>query len=44
MRMYWVYGPGNQMITVIGLQPHPEDRKHGAYDRIRLSDLPSLKL
>jgi hypothetical protein len=30
------------MITVIGLQPHPEDRKHGAYDRIRLSDLPPL--
>ena len=39
MRMFWVYGPGQQEITVIGLEPHPEDRKNGAYDRINLSDL-----
>lgn len=39
MRMYWVYGPGKEEITVIGLEPHPEDKKNGAYDRIRLSDL-----
>ena len=38
-RMYWVYGPGQQEITVIGLEPHPEDAKNGAYDRIKLSDL-----
>lgn len=42
MRMYWVYGPDQQQITVIGLEPHPEDKKKGAYDRIRLSDLPEL--
>lgn len=39
MRMYWVYGPGQKEITVIGLEPHPEDKKNGAYDRIFLSDL-----
>jgi hypothetical protein len=27
MRMYWVYGPKPGMITVIVLEPHPEDRK-----------------
>lgn len=26
-------------ITIIGLEPHPEDAKDGAYDRIPLSDL-----
>ena len=30
MRMYWVYGPSRNMITVIGLEPHPEDKKNGA--------------
>lgn len=39
MRMYWVYGPGVHEITIIGLEPHPEDKKNGAYDRINLSDL-----
>lgn len=39
-RMYWVYGPDQQEITIIGLEPHPEDAKNGAYDRITLSDLP----
>lgn len=40
MRMYWVYGPDQQEITIIGLEPHPEDKKNGAYDRVSLSDLP----
>ncbi len=39
MRMYWVYGPGQQEITIIGLEPHPEDTKNGAYDRITLSEI-----
>ena len=39
MRMFWVYGPDQKEITVIGLEPHPEDKKKGAYDRIKLSDL-----
>lgn len=39
-RLYWVYGPGRQAITVIGLEPHPEDKKNGAYDKVVLSGLP----
>lgn len=39
-RMFWVYGPGRKEITIIGIEPHPEDAKSGAYDRVTLSDLP----
>jgi hypothetical protein len=39
MRMFWVYGSEYQQITIIGLEPHPEDKKNGAYDRINLSSL-----
>lgn len=39
MRMYWVYGPDRKSITVIGLEPHLEDRKNGSYDRLKLSDI-----
>ena len=39
MRMYWIYGPDKEDITIIGLEPHPEDEKNGAYDRIKLSDV-----
>lgn len=39
MWMFWVYGPDQKEITIIGLEPHPEDKKNGAYDRIKLSDL-----
>jgi hypothetical protein len=39
MRMYWVYGPNQQEITIIGLEPHPEDKKNTSYNRIKLSDL-----
>lgn len=42
MRMYWIYGPDSKSITIIGLEPHPEDKKSGAYARIVLSDLPPL--
>lgn len=38
-RMFWVYGPNKMDITIIGLEPHPEDAKNGAYDRINLSEL-----
>lgn len=43
MRMFWVYGPSQQEITIIGLEPHPEENKNGAYDRIVLSDLEQTK-
>lgn len=39
-RMFWVYGPGEGEITVLGLEPHPEDRKSRGYDRVSLSNLP----
>lgn len=42
MRMYWVYGPERKDITVIALEPHPEDKKHGAYEKIPLSDIPEF--
>jgi hypothetical protein len=40
-RMFWVYGPGEGEITVVGLEPHPGDRKSKGYDRVSLSDLPA---
>lgn len=36
-RMYWAYGPGKSEITVIGLEPHPEDKKKAGYEKLRLS-------
>ena len=35
-RIYWVYGPDKGDITIIGLEPHPED-KSNAYQKITLS-------
>ena len=43
MRMYWVCGPDHKAITVIGLEPHPEDKKNGAYAKFSLSDMPPLQ-
>lgn len=42
-RIFWVYGPDKKEITIIGIEPHPEDKKRGAYERIKLSDLPDLE-
>ena len=39
-RIFWVYGPNKSEITVIAIEPHPEDKKRGTYDRINLSALP----
>lgn len=35
-RMFWVYGPDQGEITIIGLEPHPND-KSNSYKRIVLS-------
>ena len=35
-RIFWVYGPEKNDITVIGLEPHPND-KSNAYKKITLS-------
>jgi hypothetical protein len=42
-RIFWAYGPGKGEITILAVEPHPEDQKHGGYDRIKLSDLPTGK-
>ncbi|MDO4197810.1 MAG: hypothetical protein Q4D13_02320 [Erysipelotrichaceae bacterium] len=38
-RLYWVYGPGKNEITVIGVEPHPND-KGNSYKKIALSRKP----
>ena len=35
-RIFWVYGPMRGEITVIGIEPHPDD-KSNAYKKITLS-------
>ena len=35
-RLFWVYGPNQGEITIIGLEPHPND-KSNAYKKITLS-------
>jgi len=42
-RLYWTYGPDRGDITVMAIEPHPEDDKNGAYKRIKLSDIPPAK-
>ncbi len=39
-RIFWVYGPWKEEITVIGIEPHPEDKKQGGYETVNLSNLP----
>ena len=36
-RVFWVYGPDRKDITIIGLEPHPNDAKANAYKKITLS-------
>ena len=38
-RIYWVYGPNKEDITIIGIEPHPEDKKSSGYSKIKLSEL-----
>jgi len=42
-RVFWAYGPDQGDITVLALEPHPEDQKRGAYQRIKLSAMPPRK-
>jgi hypothetical protein len=43
-RLFWAYGPDKGDITILAIEPHPEDQKRGAYQRIKLSALPAAKL
>ncbi len=42
-RLFWAYGPERGDITVLAIEPHPEDQKRGAYERIKLSTMPSRR-
>lgn len=39
-RLFWCYGPIRGVITIIGFEPHPEDKKKAGYAKVKLSDLP----
>lgn len=41
-RIFWSYGPLRGQISIIGIEPHPESKKRGGYDKVKLSDLPSI--
>lgn len=40
-RLFWAYGPEQNDITIIGVEPHPND-KGNAYKKITLSDMGSI--
>lgn len=42
-RIFWVYGPDRQDITIIGIEPHPNDKKDG-YTKITLSVMDKKKV
>lgn len=42
-RLFWAYGPDKGDITVLAIEPHPEDQKRGAYQHIKLSTFPAAK-
>lgn len=41
-RIFWSYGPGKNEISILGFEPHPEDKKKSGYARVKLSKLPPL--
>lgn len=38
-RVFWVYGPNQNDITIVGVEPHPNDSKTNAYSKITLSSM-----
>ena len=42
-RIFWAYGPDQGHITILAIEPHPEDKKQGAYERIKLSGMPGTE-
>ena len=42
-RLFWAYGPEKEDITILAIEPHPEDQKKGAYHRIKLANFPPAK-
>ena len=37
IRLYWAYGPEKDYITILGVEPHPNNSKSNAYTKIKLS-------
>lgn len=37
-RLFWTYGPGQGEITIVAIEPHPND-KSNAYKKITLSSM-----
>jgi len=42
--MFWAYGPDKGDITILAVERHPEERKRGANQGVKLSALPSTKI
>ena len=40
-RIFWAYGPDKGDITILSVEPHPEDEKRGAYERLKLAVMPA---
>ena len=38
-RIFWAYGPGQGDITILSIEPHPNDAKSNAYTKITLSQM-----
>jgi hypothetical protein len=38
-RFYWCYAPKKEQITIMGIEPHPEDSKRNGYNKVVLSGL-----
>ena len=38
-RIFWSYGPKQKDITIIGIEPHPNDSKSNAYKKVTLSQM-----
>jgi len=43
-RMFWAYGPDKGDITILAVEPHPEDDKRGAYEGVKLAAVPPTKI
>ncbi|MBR3147294.1 MAG: hypothetical protein IKF54_04015 [Eubacterium sp.] len=37
-RLFWAYGPDRNDITILGIEPHPNDKSH-AYRKVTLSSM-----
>ena len=42
-RIFWSYGPDKGDITILAIEPHPNDSKSSAYKKITLSLMQTKK-